>query len=142
MFCFLGCTIDECHAPRFICADVHIDVTDNGVNDKRAIPSLERIFDSGERAAEVGVRHTSALAGTAVVAGRAAVVGLRDNCGSSNGDSPPECFLHAVPQADLPATHFHWRKKLAIGQHLIVLGSAADSNIVFDDVIKRREIAI
>src|SRR5947207_322911 len=74
-------------AARFVRACVHIHMAHYGVSEKRAVPRLECILHGGERTAEIGVSKTTALARSAIMARRPAIVWRSKNGDASHGES-------------------------------------------------------
>src|SRR5256885_15023876 len=130
------------HAAGFVLVVVHVYVADDRVRNERAVTGFLRVRDCRERAAEVRKCAASAFAWSAIVASETAVVVLRHNGDATDGYGAPELRLHAIFQKNFAATHFHCRQKLAIGQHFVAFGRAADSNIFLDGVVVRRKVSV
>ena len=67
---------------------------------------------------------------------------LRHNGDATDRYGTPELRLHAIFKKNFSATHFHCRQKLAVGQHFVAFGRAADSYIFLDDVVVRRKVSV
>ena len=76
------------------------------------------------------------------MAGRPPIMWLREDRDASHGESSSELLLDALPQTYFSAAHLHGRKKLAVGQHFILLGSAADADVALNNVVEGREIGV
>src|SRR5256885_2873568 len=130
------------HAAGFVLIVVHVYVADDRVGNQLAVAGFLRVRDRRKRAAEVGKCAATAFARSAIVASKTAVVVLRHNGDATDRYGTPELRLHAIFKKNFAATHFHRWKKLAIGQHFVAFGRAADSDIFFDDVVVRREVSV
>src|SRR6266567_2065124 len=132
----------ERDALRLVAGRVYVNVTDDCVRYQSAVSGLQRIFHCGEWTAEIRKRHAAALAGTAVMAGRPPIMWLREDGDASHGESSSELLLDALPQTYFSAAHLHGRKKLAVGQHFILLSSAADADVALNNVVEGREVSV
>ena len=103
---------------------------------------LQRVRHGGERAAEIRKRDAAALARPAVVAGGAPVVILRKYGGAPDGDGAAELRLHALPQPQFAAGHFHGRQKVAVGQRGIAFRRAADADVTLHDLVVRLHLLV
>src|SRR5215469_15730798 len=134
--------MDESYTPRFVRAGIHVDVADDCVCNQRAAARLQCVFHGGERTAEVGIGEASPLTRPAVVTWRAAVMWLRQNCCTPDGERTPKILLNTLAQPYFTAAHLHRRQKLPIRQHLVAFRRACDSHIVFNNVVIRCEFRV
>src|ERR1700756_1199601 len=125
----------EIHALRLVAARVHLDMADHRVRDQGAVSGVQGIFHRGKRAAEIRKGPAAAFAGATVVTGRTAVVALRHDRGPADGERASKFLLCHFPQPYLSTTHFHRRKKLSVGQHLVALCGTTDADITLYDVV-------
>src|SRR3989441_1756188 len=86
------------------------------------------------------MRHATAMAGAAVVAGRAAVDRPCDIGGAADGDRPSKFFLYAFAQQDFRAGESHRGMELAVGQFIDAFGHPGDTDVLFHEVVIRRQV--
>src|SRR5258707_7193346 len=130
------------YATGFVLVVVRIYVADDRVRNQGAVAGFLCVRDRRKRAAEVGKCAATAFAWPAIVASKTAVVVLRHNGDATDRYGAPELRLHAIFKKNFPATHFHCRQKLAVGQHFVAFGRAADSDIFLDDVVVGGKVGV
>src|SRR6202035_1844948 len=123
-------------------AVIHVDVPDDRVGDDIAVARVLCVGDGGERAAKIGEGAAAAFAGAAVVTRVAAVVRLREDRRTADGDGAAEFSFDSFAEQNFAAAHFHRRQKQAVGQHLVAFGGAGDANIFFDDIVERSHVGV
>src|SRR5215831_2269671 len=79
-------------------SSVHVyqHLVDHGVRDVGAVARLECVRHSGESRIEVGVAHTAAFAGSAIVASHSAIDRFRDVSRAPKRYSPTQLLFHPV----------------------------------------------
>ncbi len=110
--------VDDAHAADASARGVVGQFRGDAVRTQRQIPGRVRGRKRRSVAVEVGVGDAAAVAGAAVVAGRAAVVILRQNGHASDGHDAfaIEGLQDPFPRGALDAGHLHGRQELTVGQ--------------------------
>ena len=129
-------------AARLVSRLVHQHLVDHGVRDVRAVAGLERVGDGGEGGVEIGMRDAAALAGAAVVAGRASVDRLGEVGQPAHRQGAAELRLDRAADFVLDAGERHRRLELAVGQLRVVLDHAGDADIVLDQLVVGDEVLV
>src|SRR6266403_3110730 len=137
-----GVAVDVENAAGAVAARVHEDFVDHSIRNERAVSGVESGGDGGEGGVEIGVRHASALARSAVMAWAAAVDGLGKIGGARGHDGAAELFLEAIAEESFLTSERNGRLELAVREMLEAFGGAGDADVFFDEIVVRLDIFI
>ena len=137
-----GVAVDVENAAGAVAVRLHEDSVDHGIRNKRAVSGVEGVGDGGEGGIEIGVRHASALAGSAEMAWATAVDGLGEIGGARGHDGATELFLDAIAEESFLAGERNGRLELAVGEMLEAFGAAGDANVFLDEIVIRFDVFV
>ena len=88
------------------------------------------------------MRHAAALAGAAIMARSAAIQGFSEIRAPRGHDGAPKFFFDAIAEQSFLAGQRNGRLKVAVGKMFEALGTAGDSNVLFDKIVVRLNVFV
>ncbi len=142
LFRLAGHAVDVEDALGPVLLGIHEHLVGHRVRDEGAVAGGEGVGHGRERRVEVRLRDAALLAGPAVVAGLAAVDGLRQVGRAAQGQGPAQLVLDACLHLPLGAGEAHGRVELAVGQLVDALEHPRDADVLLDLVVVGGEVGV